>query len=122
MAIVATASILTSAAELPSGYTPPTLPTLTVDEDGDYEVDLSISNADPADPNIGLNNVLGAAKTDFEGFQATKRGLDATKTINVNLLIRSVVRTNTQSPEDGGIFITGTEVYRCKIYFAYEVV
>lgn len=123
MAIIATATILESAAKLPSGYTPPTLPTLAeVDESGDYSVDISISNSDPIDPNIGLANVIGAVKSDFESFQSTKRGLDATKTINVNLLIRSVIRTNTQSPEDGGIFITGVEVYRCKVYFEYEVV
>lgn len=122
MAIIATATILESAANLPAGYTPPTLTPITVDESGDYDVNIAISNADPADPNVGLANVIGAVKADFEGFQSTKRGLDATKTINANLLIRSVVRTNTESPEDGGIFITGTEVYSCKVYFEYEVV
>lgn len=121
MAITATATILETACELPTGYTVPTLPSITKDADGIYTVDLSITNADAASATTGLGNVISASETDFETTQATALGLNSALTINANLTILKVERVNKQGTANGGIFITGTEVFRTTVRYEYEV-
>lgn len=116
MAITATATVLDSAANLPDGYAKPSLPSITVEWESSYTVDIPITEADAANATTGLNNVLSAIETDFTTTQASDRfGLDSTATINANLIVTLIKRTNTQGVEDGGIFITGTEVFRCTV-------
>jgi len=124
MAITATATVLDSTVPtgLPSGYTKPTLPAITTEAEGSYTTNVAITESDPANATTGLNNVLAALETHFEGTQSVAIGLNAALTINVNLTVRSITRSNTQSTDNGGIFITGTEVYACIVEYEYEVV
>lgn len=116
MAVSATATINSNAGEIPNGFVPPILPAITPVEEGTYVVDLSIANADPIDPLIGIQNVLDSAATDFETVQAITFKLDVAQVINANLTITNIQRTNTNS----SIYVTGTEVFRCSIYYEYE--
>ena len=129
MAITATATLsenivvysTDTEATLPDGFTAPSVPTITPDAVDEYTVDLAISNADAADPTIGLNNIISAAEIQFTATRAAEIGLDATATIQANLIIRNINRLNDQGLNSGNIFITGTEVYRCFIRCEYEV-
>ena len=124
MAITATATVLDSTVPtgLPDPYTKPTLPSITVEAEGQYTTNIAITEADAASATTGINNVLAAIETHFEGTFASSIGLDATQTINANLTVRKITRSNTQSTADGGIFITGTEVFTCVVQYEYEVV
>ena len=109
MAITATATIGASAASLPTGYTPPTLPTITVQATESYTVDLAVTLADAASAPTGIANILAALVTDFTTTQAPRLGLDATATIAANVTAVTVTRVNTND----SIFITGVEKFRC---------
>lgn len=120
MAVTAVVTILTSAASLPAGFVPPTLPAITAVAGDSYTVDLPIALADPSNETDGLNAVIAAAEGDFETVQAVARKLDVAQTIDANLTIRSLVRLNEDGTSDGKIFIDGTEVYRLNIKFDYQ--
>lgn len=122
MAITANVTILESAANLPSGYIIPSLPVIAPDADGEYSTDISVTKADPVSATQGLDNVLAEIKTLFETTEAINRALNPADTVNANLTVRSIQRLNTQGTENGGIFITGTEVFRCYVTFEYEKV
>ena len=111
MAITTNSTIRESAAELPIGYTPPVLPTITEQAEENYTVDLSIALADPATPATGIANILTALETDFTTTQVPRLSLDAAGTFIANLEIVTVTRVNTQD----SIFVAGTEVYRCVV-------
>lgn len=119
MAVTATVTILTTAASLPSGFTPPPLPPLAEEAEGSYSVDLPISLADAGSATTGLNAVIAAAKTDFQNVQAVRMKMDAALSIAVNVTIRTIIRLNTSGTSDGNIFITGTEVFRLDCTFKY---
>lgn len=121
MAITTNGTILETAAALPTTYTPPTLPTITEDENGEYTVDIAISEADPATPATGIANVIAAVEAHFLATYAPSIGLDATATIVANLTLRTVQRVNTSGVEDGNIFIDGTEVFRTFVNYTYSV-
>jgi len=116
MAITSTGTIATSAASLPTGYTPPTLPDLGATVESTlYSTDVAISEAD-AVPATGVANIIAAVKTHFDGtYAAATLKLDVLLTINANLTLRKVIRTNTGT----SIFTAGTEVYRCTVYCEY---
>ena len=104
---------------LPTGYTNPTLPTISTPADsGTYLVDLAASAAN-ADPAVGAANVLAALETEFETVQAiTTLKLDATLTITGALTITAIKRVN--DGDATSTFKSGTEVYRCNVSYLYE--
>jgi len=126
MAITATATIPATAnvsgattppnSGLPSGYTPPTLPSIVKEAGGTYVTDVAITEATPSDPIATINNILTALQTHFEGTYAIDIGLDASRTIDATLTVNSIQRTNTAS----SIFLEGTEVFRCGVVYQYE--
>lgn len=108
--------MLPSAAGLPDDYTPPVLTAIS-GETAEFTTDIAISNADAADAETGLGNVLTAVKTYFDGtYAAGTLKLDLTATINANLLVTKIERTNTAE----SIFLTGTEVFRCTVKVRYN--
>ena len=120
MAITAAATYREGATSFPTGYVLPVLTPITKVEDGTYLVDLSISNADAADPLVGLANVLAAAETDFETVTGVAKKIGETSAVAANLTVFAVQRLNTLGVLDGNIFVTGTEVYRCTVSFEYQ--
>jgi hypothetical protein len=118
MAITATANFGENVV-LPSGYTNPTLPTISSPADnGSYQVDLAATAAN-ADPVVGAGNVIAALETQFEATHAISvLKLDATATITAALTITSIRRMN--DGDDSSQFESGTEVYRCNVSYSYE--
>jgi hypothetical protein len=118
MAITATANFSTRVT-LPTGYTNPTLPTISTPADsGAYTVDLAATAAN-ADPVVGAGNVISALETDFEGTYAVNTlKLNAASTITAALTISSIERIN--DGDDTSQFKSGTEVYRCQVRYTYE--
>jgi hypothetical protein len=118
MAITATGNFGANVV-LPTGYTNPTLPTISTPADsGIYTVDLAATAAN-VDPEIGAANVISALETDFEGTYAINTlKLDATLTITAALTITSIKRMN--DGDDSSQFEAGTEVYRCNVSYQYS--
>lgn len=126
MAITATATLPLTAkvsgattppgSGLPSGYVPPALPSIQKEASGNYTVDIGVSDVLDLDPLIGIQNILDSLETHFEGTYGIDIGLDPTRTIDANLTVSSIVRTNTANT----IFLTGVEVFRCSVFYQYE--
>ncbi|MHC4728823.1 MAG: hypothetical protein ACYS17_16520 [Planctomycetota bacterium] len=118
MAITSTGAF-GSNATLPTGYTNPTLPTISTPADrGVYTVDLAGTAAN-ADPVVGAGNVISALETQFNATHAINvLKLDATATVTAALTITSIVRMN--DGDDSSQFESGTEVYRCQVSYIYE--
>lgn len=116
MALTSDITIKSGAAKFPDGYTPPTLTPITNAEAAEFETDIAITEADAGDATTGLNNVMAAIKTFFDGtYAAGTLKLDLALTITANLLVTKITRTNTAS----SIFLTGTEVFRCTVNVDY---
>lgn len=126
MAITATATLPLTAkiggattppgSGLPSGYVPPTLPSIVKEAGGTYTTDVSISESDAANPVTSITNILAALESHFETTYGIDIGLDPTRTIDANLTVSSILRTNTAD----SIFLTGVEVFRCSVFYQYE--
>jgi hypothetical protein len=118
MAITSEATIRTSAASLPSGYTPPVLTPLTTPLDnGQFIRDVAGTEAN-ADPAVGVANILLALETYFDGTFGPALKLDVAQTITANITVLKVDRINTE--DSTSIFGTGTEVFRCNCSYQYE--
>jgi hypothetical protein len=117
MAITATGNFGANVV-LPTGYTNPTLPTIsTAADSGTYSVDL-LATAANVDPEVGALNVLTALEADFEGAQATRLHLNAAATVTAAVTITAIKRMN--DGDDTSQFKSGTEQYRCNVSYTYE--
>lgn len=116
MAITSSISILSSAAELPEGYTPAALTPIS-GETAEFVRDVAVTEAHASVPATGLTAVLAAVKTYFDGtYAAGTLKLDTDLTITANLLVTKIERVNTAE----SIFLTGTEVFRCTVKVRYN--
>lgn len=116
MAITATANFGENADLPTTAFTNPTLPTISAPRDGGYTVD--ITQARNATENTAATALLTAIESDFETTQATFLKIDAALTTTAALVVQTTEALNTG--DDTSIYLTGTDVWRCRVTFEYE--
>lgn len=115
MAITSSTTV-TSSVKQPDGYVAADLAEIANAEDTVFTTDIAVSNAHLSDPATGLNNILAAVKNYFDtDFAVNALKLDTTKAINANIYVIDIKRVNTAA----SIYLTGTEVFRCKVIVKY---
>ena len=116
MAITSAITVLPEAADIPSGYTIPVI-TSEEGEESVFETDIAITEADAANAVTGITNVVAAVKAYFDAtYGPNVLKLDVLKAIAASLHITKIQRLNTGA----SIFITGVEVFRCKVVARYN--
>lgn len=116
MAITATAKLGENADFPTTAFVNPTLPPIATPRKGGYTVD--IAQARNATENTATDALLAAVEADFVSVQGPFLKIEAALTTTAALIVQTTEALNTG--DDTSIYLTGSDVWRCRITFEYE--